>query len=546
MKREYLKRETANVDHFLSELKETAKADGATFDSAAAVDFVENANIPENLKCVLDECETNESRKLVTSAILDGCRSYESAHGCDAPADIVELAIHNAFATTQMARSRYQLDSASNLQHDPLSLQPNRAVIAILTAFAEGIPFAHYLPADIGSNEAKLAILTHRAGNKWGAYELGALLDGVNGGNAYLSTARCHTANPDESDGTVKGKITAEQITPDTCYQSGTAVKLLRGRTIVYVNGFEAARETSSAGAGVSTIAGKFTLGEQEHAIGGTINPDTGEFSLTTTPKMPKEAKVTVEGFIDLERAPESAPSVISQVETFSLHANAWQAYTRQTIDARTQMSNELGLDPYSESVMAIQTQFALERHYQCLAMGMRLAMNNVETFDFKVAREHQDSSRAEVWRDLSYHLGALDQTMAERTMDHGISHIYVGKRVAAQLKGLPNTFFQPSGVVARPGIYRLGRLFGRYEVYYTPKIVAETENSAQMLCVGRASNVALNPVVLGDAVAPMVMPLSVNNDLRQGAGFYARNFTRVNPYHPAANGFALLNVTNM
>ena len=105
---------------------------------------------------------------------------------------------------------------------------------------------------------------------------------------------------------------------------------------------------------------------------------------------------------------------------------------------------------------------------------------------------------------------------------------------------------FEPSGISARPGIYRLGRLFKKYDVYYTPKLLNETESSAQILCIGRAPDVARNPIVLGEAVAPSVMPLGLNADLRQGAGFYARNFTCVNPHDPSAHGFALLNVTNL
>ena len=137
-------------------------------------------------------------------------------------------------------------------------------------------------------------------------------------------------------------------------------------------------------------------------------------------------------------------------------------------------------------------------------------------------------------------------QRMAELTMNHGVTHLYVGKRVAAQLMAMPSTVFQPAGIAARPGIYRLGRLFGQYEVYYTPKILAETADSSQILCVGRATDVTRNPIVLGDAVAPMVVPLGVMGDLRQGAAFYARNFTEVNPHDPSSKGFGLIEVKNL
>ena len=255
---------------------------------------------------------------------------------------------------------------------------------------------------------------------------------------------------------------------------------------------------------------------------------------------------VVVEGFIDFERAPELTPTIISAVNTFSLFAKPWRVTTHQTIDSRTQMANELGLDPYSESVIAIQAQFANERHYDVLRKGVRLAALNTATFDFGAAQPYVDSGRFGVWPELAYPLSVVSQKMAEDTMNHGVTHLYVTKRVAAQFLGLPSTLFQPSGIAPRPGIYRLGRLFGQYDVYYTPKGLNETATSAQILAVGRATDVTRNPVVLGDAVPPTVIPLAVNADLRQGAGFYARNFTAVNPHDPSARGFALINVTNM
>ena len=419
-------------------------------------------------------------------------------------------------------------------------------MVAILAALGEAIPFAHYLPADINSNEARLAIMSHRAGNEFGAYAQGALLDGVDSGDAYINSSRVHTSLPASADGAVTGKITKKQATGDTCDPAAGDLKLLRGRSIVYVDGRVAAREVDSSGSGNSAVSGTISVAGVSYAIGGTINTDTGAYALTTTPKLPDTVPVVVEGFIDFERAPELTPTIISAVDTFSLYAKPWRVTTHQTIDSRTQMASELGLDPYSESVIAIQAQFANERHYDVLRKGVRLAALNTATFDFGAAQAHVDSGRFGVWPELAYPLSVVSQKMAEDTMNHGVTHLYVTKRVAAQFLGLPSTLFQPSGIAPRPGIYRLGRLFGQYDVYYTPKGLNETATSAQILAVGRATDVTRNPVVLGDAVPPTVIPLAVNADLRQGAGFYARNFTAVNPHDPSARGFALINVTNM
>lgn len=554
---DYFKRETAEVSAFITSLKDNA-APGGTFDSAAASDFMTTATnqntgikIPETLQAVLDDCRDDGEKERVTRAILDGVKIYEEQHGMSVPADVAEQALHLAYATTSEAKRKYgaSLDSASasSLHHDQGSIQPNRAVVSILTTFAEAIPFAHYLPADIGSNEAKLAIVSHQAGNNFGAYKQNDLLDGTHSGGAYIGASRVHTSFAAEADGAVSGKLSVGQLTSDTCDQTAAGVKLLRGRSQVYVNGVLAAQEPiNSSGSGNSPVNGSITIAGTAYVIGGTINTDTGEYALTTTPKLPNTIPVTVEGFIDFERDPSVTPTIITSVETYPLYASPWRVITRQSIDGRTQMANELNLDPYSESIIAIQNQFANERHYNVLAKVRRLAQNNQSTYDFEWEARSSQLKRSDIWQDFGAALSAASQQMAVDTMNHGITHLYVGKDIASQIMSLEGEIFTPSGIAARPGIFRIGRLFGQYEVYYTPKEVAETAKSGNILCVGRATDVARNPIVLGDAVPPTIKPLLAGDDLREGAGFYARNFTAVNPHGPSSLGCATINVTNM
>ncbi len=550
----YHKRETAEVAQFVETLKNEA-AKGGVFDSAAADDFVSTAinqsgsvKVPEKLKIVLDEAD-DKTAAMVTRAIFDGANTYERMHGAPAPADLLEQAIHLAYGTSNEAR-RAMLDSASSNASDPLSLQPNRAVVAILTTLSEAIPFAHYLPADIQSNEAKLAIMTHQAGKDYGRYTQGALMDGAFSGDTYISSSREHkceivldAGNPT---GAITGKLTSIQTDGDTCNPAAPEVKLLRGRSLVYVNGLIAAREVSGTGTGPSVVSGQTSIAGTVHQISGTVHPDTGVIALVSTPPMAATNSVVVEGFIDYERAPELTPSIVTAVDTFQLFAKPWRVTTHQTIDSRTQMANELGLDPYSEGVIGIQAQFANERHYEVLRKAKRLAKQNTDTFNFNWSNAGDFKVRADVWRDFGSVLGAASQRMAIATLNHGITHLYVGEKIAAQLSSLQKDIWEPSGIVERPGIFRLGRLFGRYDVYYTPKEVTESADAAEILCVGRATDVTRNPFVLGDAMAPTVIPLAVNADMKTGAAFYARNFTAVNPHQPSAMGCALITVTDL
>jgi hypothetical protein len=557
-KQDHTRRATSEAANFVAGLKNESIKGGA-FDSAAATEFVDNAldragsvKVPETLQAVFDEADDKQKR-MITRAILDGAANYEKMHGTDAPGDLLEQAMHLAYGTTRVAAKKLALDSATSDNHDALSLQPNRAVVAILSTLSEAIPFAHYLPADLQSNEARLAIMTHQAGSTYGAYKQGGLMDGVSSGDRYISTSREHMCEivldtGGVPTGAITGKLTAIQDTDSTCDPAAAAVPLLRGRSIVYVNGRVAATEISTSGSGNSSVSGQIEVAGTVHQIGGTINTDTGVIELTATPALPEGNEVLVEGFIDYERDDKLTPRVITDVEVFSLYAKPWRVITTQSIDARTQMSNELGLDPYSEGVIAIQGQFANERHYDVLRKAKRLSAGNQETFDFAWATRGDYKTRADVMRDLSSVLGKLSQKMANDTMNHGITHLYVGDLIGAIMQGLPLDIWQPSGVSERPGIYRLGRLFGKYDVYYAPKVVMEAVDgsAAEIICVGQATDVTRNPFVLGDAVAPTVIPLSTGTDLKSGAGFYARNFTAVNPHNPSSKACARINVTNL
>ncbi len=545
--RQYNKQSTIDANNFVSALKDNSQTNG-TFDSAAAKTFINGAlsqndvKVPETLQAVLDSASDKEADGILR-AVLDGANAYQAAHGQEIPADVLEQAFHSAYSTTPEAQ-KAALDSVGNSLQSAQSYQSNRAIVAILTTTTEAIPFVHYLPADIKSNQAKLAILEHVTGSAAGSYAEGGLLDGAHSGDRFISSARDHVLKHGVA-GALSGKITAIQKTPDTCDPAGTVAKLVRGATIIYVNGLKAAQEVSSKSVN-SPIAGSVVIADVTHAISGSVNTDTGEITLAVTPALPTTVEVLAEAFIDYERQEDLTPTIITGVETFDLFANSWRALTHQSIDSRTQMSNELGLDSYSEGVIAIQAQFANERHYDVLRKARRVAVCNRETFNFNWTGAGNFKVRSDIWRDFSSVLGAVSQKMALLTMNHGVTHLYVGEKVAAQMQGLPADIWQASGITARPGIYRVGRLFGKYDVYYTPRGVNEEAEGAEILCVGQASDVTRNAFILGDAVAPTVIPLATNSDLKTGAGYYARNFTAVNPHKHSAQGAALITVTNL
>ncbi|MDF0506602.1 hypothetical protein POK33_38270 [Burkholderia cenocepacia] len=525
---------------FVRNVADTSAKPGMVLDSAsaatAALDAVKNE--PGTTPRALDELlgkVGSDQESTVVKAIFDGANLYEREHGMQPSGDLLLSAVHQC-------ESLY--DSASNNHHDQISLHPNAPVVAILGAIAEACPFAGYLPADRGSNEARLIIVTHQAGSNWGAYSQGDLMDGIACGGPYLASARTIELTDPNSD-------TAYKFTFKAQGDKGAAMNLLRGRSIIYVNGRLAAAEIENGPSTAATvpIVGSFDLAGTTYQLTGTVAPASGEIVVTPNPALPKGTSVSAEAFADYEAEPNMTPRMAVQANVYKLFASPYRAIYQLTPEARSQFANEVGVDAGAQAMMAVRGQYSMERHYNAIYKAKMVGKySNVEQYDFAFADQMQQKTRAQIWQDFQAVVGKVSQKMAEDTADHGVTHLYVTKTVLAQFRSMGSDLWEPSGIVDRPGIFRAGRLFGQYDVYYTPKGLNETPDgkSAEILAVGRSSQTARNPVIFGDASAPMFEQLGMGTDQKTGYGFNARSFTSLNPHGMSSLGCALIQVTNL
>ncbi len=539
-----------------------AQKDGGAFAASALLDSVKNeagVQLPEAFEKLLSDVSDKDTVRILDS-VARGVSIFQAEHGCLPTGDLLEAALQQGKSAFMCIgeNGKSLLDgvsnSASSSHSDPTSLQPNRAVVAILSTMAEAVPFASYLPVDIGSNQAKLAILTHVAGSTYGDYVAGATMDGIAGGMVFASSTRqARIVHSGAAPYTTRLTQTNLANDPGKCDPNGTGVPLLRGRTIVYVQGQVAAIDSPSGSGATSALSGTVTVTNPvdgnpiTYTIAGNVTLANGAVSLTSvTPDFTAGTSVIVEGVVDYEVSPALIPSVGVRADTFDIMANPWRVMTTATIDTVTQMRNELGLDANSEALMAMRSQISAERHYNALGKVYELGLGTQKSVDFQWAARSPQLVRAQIWQDLQAELGVVDQIMAENTMDHGITHLYVGKFLASIMQSLPPEMFVSSGLSARPGIYRVGRLFGKYEVYYSPRVASETATTATIVAVGRGTNVAQCPVVLGDAVSPTFLDLNMQADLKRQSAIYARDFTVVNPHAPSALGCAVITITNL
>lgn len=531
----------------------TYKADGIRTSELAAKVIGGGEALPPSVTALLERVP-EKSHGVLLDSMHDAMGFYEKQHGFKPDASLVATALQQAFNSTFEAGSLASgklLDDATNVHHDQLSLQANRAIVSVMSLFSEAIPFANYLPTDIGSNEAKLIIVNHQAGSDFGGYSVGNSLNGVNGGLPYIDSERLVELTTAGGAGPFAGVVT-NQVDPTNTRlplavsASNPAVKLLRGRSLVYVNGVEGAIESPQINTtGNNPIMGSVTIGAVAYAVSGTIDASTGAYSVSFAPALPANTIANLAVYVDYEAQPLLAPELRIQAETYTLRANASRAIMQVTPDAETQFRNEAQIDAQSQMLMVMRNQYAAERHYSAIGKMRDASANSVYNFDFNYSGQISQKTTAQMVSELAYILSLASQEVSMKTQGNGITHLYVTGLMAARFIALPNDVFTPSGIYERPGVFRLGTFLGKYEVYYTPKGLTEANTTTEILCVSRATDPARNPLIMGDAVPPIFIPLSVGKDFKNGQGFYTRNFTRVNPHAPSAKGAAIIRVIN-
>lgn len=530
------------------------RANGAS-DEKTVLDAVSNESsvtCPAAWQFLMDRMPEGQRAELMGAA-LDGIAEYEARNGEAPRADMVAAAISTAAAVFKptFADGRSIFDSVTSSNHDQISLQPNRAIIGLYRTLSEAIPFAGYLPVDIGSNEARIIIAQTSAGSAFGEYAVGDSLEGVNLGRPYAVASRMATMTTNGGAGPFTVQFFTKSLPsgePDT---NSTAMKILRGRTNLYVNGVPCGGELrdSETTTPTSPINGSFSIGGTLFTFTGTVNPANGTVTVTPSAALPAGVNVYVEAFIDFDNQPGLIPLVNVAAQTYKLFAVENRILTSNAFSASTQLRNEAGLDPETLATVKFQDQHNQERHYKFLKQArVQGYANNLRTFNLSFPTRGQQLVYSDIIRDLAATLGAASQQMANDTKDCGISHIYTGARFGAILDGCPDYIWKPSGIQKRAGVYLLGVLFGMYKVYYSPLVVQESAdgNTSELICIGTSDQPARNAFMLGDAVPATLLPLATNEDLKRKQAFYVRDITQMNPHQDSARRCAIVQITNL
>ena len=542
-----------------------------------------------------DSATDSEKTKLVEvastvsgeDAIFDGIElgmaEYARRNGGEIPpAEVVLSGINAAtnafteFATETNAKQAF--DSLSFEHHEALSVVPAQITVTIMTAIANSLPIVAQLPNPTGSNEVPLIYGRTTANMRMGVFHKDELIDGKQAGMPYLENR--HTLLM-----TAAANVFSTQIhvgydkvvnaNHSIGFKADTATKkapFLGGRVKILVKGVEVANSHNKQHAtkgGIDVLAPKngtsVTIDGKEYLVtSGRADLDnhTVEVTFDTAKTVPVDGEVEVQVVFDYERKDADGkdiltpPGVDMDFGNESLYASPMRALVAASIDAITQMQNELGL-PWDGAVLAIiQQKYYLEQTsrllremtYACLAQGAARVMifnaqkNGVQytTMDALFSPIYSTISNAKALL-----AGSINRPIA------GVD-VFVGLKGAAVFNAMSQTEFVRTNMSYgdNTSIYRIGSLNDGTNVYFVPESLgwldeAGATTTANALLVPRSSVPALSPFVGFTAVPPMVLTSS-RNPFERNVGLYARICADRNPNPIYANQGVLIQMINL
>ena len=516
---------------------------------------------------LVEVAATVSGEEAVFDGIELGMAEYARRNGGETPPVEVVLAGINAatnafteFATETNAKQAF--DSLSFEHHEALSVVPAQITVTIMTAIANSLPIVAQLPNPTGSNEVPLIYGRTTANMRMGVFHKDELIDGKQAGMPYLEnrhtllmTAAANVFSTPIHVGYDK-VVNANHSISFKVDTSTKKAPFLGGRVKILVKGVEVANSHNKQHAtkgGIDFLQPKdgkpVVIDGKEYLVtSGRADLDnhTVEVTFESAKTVPVGGEVEVQVVFDYERKDSDGkyiltpPGVDMNFGNESLYASPMRALVAATIDAITQMQNELGL-PWDGAVLAIiQQKYYLEQTsrllremtFACLAQGAARVM----IFDAKKAGVQYTTMDA-LFSPIYSTIGNAKALLAG-SINRPIAgvDVFVGLKGAAVFNAMSQTEFVRTNMSYgdNTSIYRIGSLNDGTNVYFVPESLgwldeAGAATTANALLVPRSSVPALSPFVGFTAVPPMVLT-SNGNPFEQNMGVYARISADRNP----------------
>jgi hypothetical protein len=571
-----------------NEGKETAAFDSMLTQNEKHDRDVGFGKLPLSMQRMLSHPAIQAQPEAIFDGISEGIIEYKRRNGGDEPsAYVIAAALATASmpfggATEYDTSTEPTFDSLSLGHHESLSVVPAATQVVITYGISNSLPLVSMLPNPMGSNELPIVFGKAVAGMNMGVMRKGDAMDGDKAGMPY--TENRHILSMD------KGVTGAFSLTTHVAYNasvkddnttqfiadtSSAKAPFLGGRVSIFIKGIKIASDENRnhpTTSGISTLQpiDKIVIGANTYIVtSATADLDTHKIDVQfdiSTGVEPVAGDVTAEIFFDYERKDDNGnqilrePSIDMDFGHRSIYAFPSRSRSIATIDAITQLMNELGLNWFAAAqTIAMQKQY-FEQTGRLLRTAINMCLANqdpetgrVITFNFTKGGI-TPTNIADAFANINITLGiARTRLSTAINIAVGAYDLYVSDRGQAFFSGLGGEHYEPTGESAgdQYSVYRIGKLkTSGANVYYVPKsmgVFNETgaTTTAHALLVPRAMIPAQAPFVGMVAVPPMVMT-SNGNAYEKYVAIYSRTAAEVNPIPRFANQFMLIEMTNL
>ncbi|MCC3307525.1 hypothetical protein [Psychrobacter sanguinis] len=569
---------------------DTKQSDVAQFDSMIAANSHDREMglqaIPESLQKLLEAqniAATTAGKQAVFDGLRDGIAEYQRRNGGDMPpVEVVQSALSAATAFTENAHrgddNDPSFDSLSFSHHEALSVVPAAVQVVITMGIANSLPLISMLPNPTGSNEVPIVAGEGTAGMDMGVMRRGELIDGEKAGLPYFDNR--HLLVMEDAG---EGKFTLEshvaytkeirdnKTTKFVVDKDSIKAPFLGGRVSIKVRGVEVANDNHR---NHPTFGGKSTLQPLEPVTLGAdtfivksavadLDNHTVEVAFDTNDgATPKADEVEVELIFDYERKDEKgeyilrAPSHDMAFNYYGVYAYPSRARSSATIDAITQLQNELGINWYAAAQMIFINKYNFEQNGRLLRGAVNQCLANqekhVKVFDADIAGVTH-TTLTDLYSNIRVVLGKARTALSTITNTAiGQYDLYVSDRGAAFFEAMSRDEYTPTGEQYgdQYSIYRIGQLNTGANIYYVPASMGvfnedELTQGGYALLVPRATTPAKAPFVGTVAVPTMVLASSANA-FEKDVAVYNRMAAEANPIPRYRNQCMLIELRNL
>lgn len=595
----YITRTLQATSNFISSMgfkdgKPTVQVYDSILQQCAAQKINVASQVPDSLTGLIEIFkESPRAKNQILDSINKGINLYRSKHGGDMPkADAIAMALDaghllysglnstntngiydsaNAKNLNDEVKSFY--DSVSSTASGHIADVPALAMVTITMMIASASPLVAYLPNPMGTNSLPLLYVRHVAAMDYGQTRKNDFLDGVKASAQYFDAVHtfvCDIANKNAT-------VTSKRLVDDAGKPVGALrLPMVVGGCRAFLNGVYVGNDQYPIGnkpivSNFSAVSGVVvTIHDVEYKlVSGTHNSDTDEISLVFDKDLPADAIVTVQVLADYERQDGEgkdiipAPNADAKLDYSAVHAYSIRAIYKASIEALTQMQNELGVDMRSAFIAIVIAKVMLEQNTRLLkeifarAKGKKFERQCDLTRGSDMTQAFNGTAMigAEIFPAIE---DCKRRVIAQTGHKPDGFDIYSTGSLSTLIKVLSDdTHFVPSGLTfgIPSEIVRLGSK-GSDNFYYVPEesgIVKQGEvdvggdkvQFGELGIVGR-NNVAAKSIFVGHTAVPVVTRDSTSKDFNTGVWFMTRQAAQVNDIGRYADQVQVLTVLNL